>query len=158
MKQSITIEVPEGYEAKLNPTNNKIELIKKDTKPKSWKEYCKQYDGKEAYFISGDSTIKLGTIRDSYPFYSRNLIQSTEEAEAFLALMQLRQLRKAWIENWEPDYNKAEEKNMLVVYKNTIKVEQYHFYYSPLSFPTREMAEEFLKCFKDLIEKAKILL
>ena len=27
-----------------------------------------------------------------------------------------------------------------------------------LSFPTREMAEDFLSCFKDLCEKAKILL
>jgi hypothetical protein len=36
----------------------------------------------------------------------RNLCSSREEAEAFLALMQLRQLRKAWVGSWEqPDHN-----------------------------------------------------
>ena len=32
----------------------------------------------------------------------KNICISKEETEAFLALMQLRQLRKAWVDDWEP--------------------------------------------------------
>ena len=36
MKQTIEIEVPEGFEAKYNPKENKIELVKVDIRPKTW--------------------------------------------------------------------------------------------------------------------------
>ncbi len=83
---------------------------------------------------------------------------TNKEVEEFIALMQRRQLRKAWVGDWEPDYNKVVGKTLIVVYKNTVAIEQFNYYSSPLSFPTKEMAQEFLDCFKELIEKAKILL
>ena len=140
-KEKIEIEVPEGYTAKFNQETMKIELVKKDTKPKTWKE-C--YDN----YIDEEPTIWTP------------ILVSKEEAEAFRALSQLRQLYKVWIKDWVPDYshssygtfgirryNKEQEFRILDVGTSGL-----------LIFPTKEMAEEFLDCFRDLIETAKILL
>lgn len=70
----------------------------KQTPPRSWKEFCERYpkSSGEAYT---DSISIIGTYKDSHvdrDIYSdRNICVSSKEAEAFLALMQLRQLRKA---------------------------------------------------------------
>ena len=99
----------------------------------------------------------VGVYRHS--IVSRNWITSKEEAEAFLALMQLRQLRKAWVGDWEQPvatpigvihYWLPEDKVKYTVGGYCIN--------RHLSFPTKKMAEEFLECFKDLCETAKILL
>lgn len=90
----------------------------------------------------------------------KNWCTSKEEAEAFLALMQLRQLRKAWVGDWEqPDsrtyiagitYNINDKKVVVMIGNCWSNI--------TLSFPTKEMAENFLDCFRDLCETAKILL
>ena len=92
--------------------------------------------------------------------YDKNYCISLVEADAFLALMQLRQLRKAWVGVWEQpnsateiaviEYNN-DEKELVTTFGN--------FWVSiTLSFPTLKMAKEFLECFRDLCETAKSLL
>ena len=85
----------------------------------------------------------------------KNFCTSKEEAEAFLALIQLRQLRKAWVGDWEitdqPYYCIIPTKTKITVLAGSSLLRS-------LSFPTIEMAEDFLSCFKDLCETAKNLL
>lgn len=87
----------------------------------------------------------------------KNLCTSKEEAEAFLALMQLRQLRKAWVGNWKPVNNKS---YTAISATASDRIETWEFINTskPLSFPTKEMAKDFLDCFQGLCETAKILL
>ena len=118
---------------------------------------------------SGDVT---GYVKTEYiltgaeaQMYAENLVteaqqEGKEEAEAFLALMQLRQLRKAWICDWE----QPNSHSIVYVIKydldtNKVRLASGNFWGScTLSFPILEMAKEFLNCFRDLCETAKILL
>lgn len=155
--KEITIIIPDNCEL-IKDGNIYIVKEKKQEPPRSWEEFCKKYPLKpgEAY-IDLNSGIDVANCK-----YSRNVLASKnwciseEEAEAFLALMQLRQLRKAWVGEWKP----SEKIYCAITIKinNEIKIENYQQISKVLSFPTREMAEDFLECFKDLCETAKILL
>ena len=128
------------------------ELTKVDL-PKTWKEFCDSNPVKfgEA-FISSNSIIKIaGCGGDRNPLYDKLICTSNESAEAHLAMIQLEQLRDCWRQGWEPtDYNTG---YCITHYPNKYSIMKFCFI-KFLSFPTQEMAEEFLKCFKHLIERA----
>lgn len=84
----------------------------------------------------------------------QELIERLEEVND---LMQLRQLRKAWIGDWEPSGDN-EYYAIVYIFKSGFRIGLYEDINKSLSFPTREMAKDFLSCFKDLCEKAKTLL
>lgn len=160
--KEVTITIPDNCE--LVKEGNTYVIKEKDTKPKSWEEFCERYPitadeaticGRSSIITAYYSVGKVRRIKED-----RNWISSKEEAEAFLALMQLRQLRKAWVGDWEQpksateiaviEYNN-DEKELVTTYGN--------FWTSiTLSFPTLKMAKEFLECFRDLCETAKCLL
>ena len=121
--------------------------------PRSWEEFCENYPvQKGECWLSDADDIP----RCSYSQHrtNKNWIPSKKSAEAHLALIQLEQLRNCWWGDWEPEWNRTQAKYCIIHYgeefKTTVVFEIRYF----LSFPTREMAEEFLKCFRDLIEKA----
>lgn len=150
----VRIQIPDNCELIKNG-DTYIVKEKKDNKPRSWEEFCRKYPvkGGEAFidvcgWIGVRNTDCEGNLRAS-----KNWCTSKEEAEAFLALMQLRQLRKAWVGDWEHDYEHpvyciSNCKDSLLCLPT----------YNSLSFPAQEMAEDFLDCFRDLCETAKILL
>ena len=157
----VKIQIPDNCEL-IKDGDTYIVKEKKDNKPRSWEEFCENYPltGKE-YFINMDSIIKKNVYNaDAYinrsVKHGKNWINSKEEAEAFLALMQLRQLRKAWVGDWEPIHN--EECYCIFFDRKNVLIGECRFTNYVLSFPTKEMAEEFLTCFRDLCETAKILL
>ena len=128
--------------------------------PKTWKEFCKSCNIQlpKEYFIDSHSDIvqvPYGYERDTIS--DKNILPSEEAAKAHLALMQLHQLRDCYRQGWEPDWNtetycickKYNDKNT-----NDIIVVLYKHYHSFLSFQSREIAEEFLKNFRGLIEQA----
>lgn len=132
--------------------------------PRSWEEFCENYpiQDHEAFinYANGNITIckecagsGLGVWKRK-PEKDRCKCVSQKSAEAHLAMIQLEQLRNCWWNGWEPDWNNKQTKYCIVCYKGEFKIsilcETRHF----LSFPTMKMAEEFLKCFRDLIEKA----
>ena len=99
--------------------------------PKSWEEYCMTY----------------GCVCLSARY--------TNISTKYDALIKLEQLRDCWRQGWKPNWNSGIQPKYCVYYYRrkfdiAVLYETSHF----LSFPTKEMAEEFLKCFKDLIEKA----
>ena len=130
----------------------------KQTPPRSWEEFCKRYPIKkgEAY-IDTTGTIISADIDLPGRAY-RNWCTSEEEAEAFLALMQLRQLRKAWVGNWDYSVSAQEHIPTIMYIKGEGIVIRISICSHALSFPTEEMAEAFLKCFRSLCETAKPLL
>ena len=86
------------------------------------------------------------------------------EAKALAAFSKLLKLRRDWIGEWKPDWIDNNDNKYCICNglrnSDTIGLAVDYFIYltKPLSFPTKQMAEEFLETFSDLIEKAKILI
>ena len=126
--------------------------------PKTWEEFCKNYPYKcgVGYYIDNKSNIvrcALANGRDTE--YDRNLLPSKKAAEQHLALMQLHQLRDCYRQGWIPDFNNNEIKyHIYKKYKNGIIVDYITNHNKFLSFKTKELAEEFLYNFRDLIVQA----
>ena len=134
------------------------ELTKVDL-PKTWEEFCDKYSkiNDKEYFINADSNIEQ--VNDVIPTHcrlmnsDRNICPSKKSAEAHLAMIQLEQLRDCWRQGWEPIWD-CSEKWCIRLWGNGLTIGTTKNISRFLTFPTKEMAEEFLKCFRDLIEKA----
>ena len=159
--KEVTITIPDNWEL-IKDGNTYIVKEKKQEPPRSWREFCKNYPRTtNEYFIGYDSSIGqiLNTPNPRDAEHDKNICASKEEAEAFLALMQLRQLRKAWIGDW-----KQSEENFCAGIVYSVSHDKATVSYGKfwaniiLSFPTKEMADDFLNCFRDLCEQAKLLL
>ena len=153
--KEITIQIPNNCEL---VKEGDVYKIKELSYPKTWEEYCDMYPNvKEEYYINGCSTLMKVSRQYRQPMTDRSLLSSKEEAEAFLALIQLRRLREAWVKDFKFNW---EELNYPVIKRNIQGKLQISRVTSPmpLCFPSRQMAEEFLTCFRDLCETAKILL
>ena len=158
--KELKIQIPEGQEIDWQESakQEKIVFKKKDTKPRSWEEYCKKSKGKSLYYINENGIDR--EIGIDYAFREldpsvKNSLPSKELAEAFLAMMQLMSLRQAWIGDWEPGWNKG---NWCLAAMNSIYAASFPTSAHPLSFPTEEMATDFMNCFRDLLEIAKPLI
>lgn len=155
----VKIQIPDNCEL-IKDGDTYIVKEKKNDKPRSWEEFCDRYPKKSGEtFIGSMSEIfvyDIPSIRDDKR--DKNVCTSKQEAEAFLALMQLRQLRKAWVGDWDQKYCKYSYFISVKLADKSIITDVTNGRQYPLSFPNKEMAEEFLDCFKDLCETAKILL
>ena len=140
-------------------TENELQTI---TCVKSWEEFCEKYNNRNKdYFIDPSSYIVTSGIYTRDVNKDRNLLATKKDAESFLTLMQLKRLRDQWWEvlNWIPDYtNNKTIKYTIVMINDEIGTNFTYTYSRFLAFPSKEIAKEFLKCFRDLIEKAKELL
>jgi len=131
-------------------------------RPKSWEEYCRKCGDEnfEHYFIS--SNFKIDEIYWIVMLNSekwRGVLPTKELAEAFLAYMQLIALRKAWIGEWKPNWDNDGQSKFCIAYEyNNIRIWKYGHTERSLSFPTQEMAEEFVHCFQDLLKEARQLI
>ena len=154
MKQIIEIEVPEGKKAIWKDGRIIYEDILK--LPETWEEFCKLYPVKRGeYYISSDSIIMLSGNGNRLYETDRNILPSWEAAQAHLAYMQLHQLRDCYRQGWTPDWSNIKSDKYCIEFvedKYTIGIWSCHQHF--LSFQSRKIAEEFLKNFKDLIEKA----
>lgn len=97
--------------------------------PRSWAEYCRKH-----------KSVCLSTRHANIPL-------------KYDALIKLEQLRNCWWNDWKPEWNNCEKyvikwdnDDLIVFTARNIR--------AFLVFPTREMAYEFLKCFRYLIEQA----
>ena len=127
------------------------ELTKIDL-PKTWEEFCENYpvQSGECWLGSCDEIYKK--TYDKERIY-KNWIPSRKSAEAHLAMIQLEQLRDCWRQGWIPSKRDGGFGIRFDFYGGFRIIRLYSFS-AFLSFPTEEMAEEFLECFRDLIEKA----
>lgn len=134
-----TIEI-NGKEYQLDVEKAKeLGLLKeKDTRPRSWEEYCNN------------------TRRNTYEYCD---FSSREESMAFIALGKLIQLRDAWWGDWKPDWHiNSKCKYTIEVDCGKINKLRVSSINATLVFPTEEMRDDFLKTFRNIIEQAKIFL
>lgn len=156
----VKIQIPDNCEL-IKDGDTYIVKEKKNDKPKSWEEFCEMNPIKvgEAFIDYTDdcNQITEASFCVGKERKDKCWCTSKQEAKAFLALMQLRQLRKAWIGDWEIKYD-WNDYRCIINHRNNIIVACRIHTNGALSFPTEEMAEDFLNCFKDLCETAKMLL
>lgn len=159
----VKIQIPDNCEL-IKDGDTYIVKEKKQGPPRSWKEFCKCNPIKvgEAFIKRTEEDNQI--VEASY-FVGKERKDkcwciSKEEAESFLALMQLRQLRKAWVGDWmQPNSNGQIGFIAYSINRGKIIVDHGCVWRNSVpSFPTKEMAEDFLECFKDLCETAKMLL
>lgn len=156
----VKIQIPDNCELIKNG-DTYIVKEKKNDKPRTWEEFCEMNPIKvgEAFIDCTDdcNPITEASFCIGKERKDKCWCTSKQEAKAFLALMQLRQLRKAWIGDWEP----IKGETYWGIFNNIavgICTNLFAMSNTAMSFPTKEMAEDFLNCFKDLCETAKILL
>ena len=135
------------------------EYEKQNELPKTWEEFCErnpvtpdeyQIETVESRYCNGLCNRKRDINND------KNVFVSLQEAKAFTALMQLRQLRKCYVGDWEP--NDKQQYYGIVPNINRLNIIPYNLTNRSMSFPTRELANQFRTNFKDLLEIAKPLL
>lgn len=164
MEKQITINIPEGKEIKqeLDKDGNiTIKVVDKViTRSKSWEEFCENHrnTGGE-WYISPTNTVLQhvdGLQRKDCTYH----LETKEDAEGILALIQLTRLHDEWVGDWKPTY-KAYHFNWFILHghddDNTDRfaIEWTDNINYLLSFPTKDMTNEFLECFYELIVKAK---
>lgn len=146
MNKEMVIVPPDGYEIdKENSTFERVVFKEKKSKPMSWYDIGKI----KGCWIDDASDIQ---IADCYAIvFNRNVFPTEEQAEAALALAQLLQLRKAWGEENGKGY-------IIIHYAGDVIIKKANMEEAPLSFSSIEVAREFIKTFRDLLETAKPLL
>lgn len=157
MKQTIEIEVPEGYKAVYNKDTQKVEIVRVEL-PKSWEEFCGDNPiKKNEYFIDeyGEITYAAEKHRATN---LKNILPNKETAEAFLALMQLVQLRDCYRQGWKPNWKGKTVKQNIICFEGVLGTDWSINVQYVLSFQSKEIRNEFLANFRDLIEQAKGLI
>lgn len=126
--------------------------------PTSWEEFCEQNSEVDCEsYISTGSQIDFckESFRDSEG--DKNLLETQEDAEAILALIQLKRLRDAWWKalNYQADWTDNKQKYCICICNDEITFETRSFSNALLAFPTQDYCNQFYTHFKDLILKAK---
>lgn len=158
--KELKIEVPTGYEVDTKKSTFEKIIFKKIKVelPKTWEAFCGQNPVGTEYFITNYSGIVSVGLRKRDCDIDKNLLTTQKDAEAHLALIQLHRLRDVYRQGWVPDWNDGTGKYCILFNPNNLDIVEYtrtpHF----LAFQSREIAEEFIKNFKDLIEKTKCLI
>lgn len=155
----INIEIPKGYEIDVENSNFIEGVIKFKNKADKYPKSTLDIKRDDGYYLGSDSTINVVPSPNNST-NNLNLLSTENRAKAFLALMQLIELRDAWNEidgvtiNWERDV----DKHCIICRENNIQKDYYSVTQSVLSFGKRETRNLFLEVFRDLIETAKELI
>ena len=118
--------------------------------PKTWDEYCVKH-GEVGYKIKA-------SLDSAYTTINRYAFSDYKQTQAHIAMIKLHLLRDEYRQGWKPDWSDncykygvkwnifPRKKELIVTWRN----------YDPLflSFPTEEIAREFLTNFHELIEQA----
>lgn len=121
-----------------------------DRLPKTWDEYCAKH---------GDVGDKIkASLNTAYMTINKHVFSDYKQAQAHIAMIKLHLLRDEYRQVWKPAWtdkstkygvvwNTLSEKKKLIVAWHS---------YAPLflSFPTEEIAREFLTNSRELIEQA----
>lgn len=169
MTKTITVEIQSTIEIPEVPEGKK--LVFRDGKfsveditpvlPETWEEFCKLYPqmDKEYYIAIDSNIICCGGRRVADT--DKNMLPSQEAANAHLAYMQLHQLRDCYRQGWKPNWSNKESTKYCIYFCGNCN----YYTISPcrqtshfLAFQSYEIAEKFLKCFRNLIVQAGDLL
>jgi len=132
--------------------------------PKSWEEFCEMYPIKrKEYFVSSASVIAntlsiKGDNSERLVNSDSNVLPDHATAEAVLALCKLIQLRDCYNGDWVPDWLDYFQTKYVIYFneKGIIKGDRTTSS-DILYFKTAEIQDEFLRCFRPIIEQLKPL-
>lgn len=149
MEKELNIIPPIGYEIdRQKSTFEKIIFKKIPENPKTWEEYCMLNHLKDSFSpVYGNCSAECSHTGSYDEFHTK------KRAEQFIALGKLLQLRDYWVKR-----SKFEDAigvftwNEGVIVTNKCDINEY-----ALTFPTQEMADKFITCFRDLIKQASPL-
>ena len=117
-----------------------------DGLPKTWDEYCAKH---------GDMGVIIkASLGTAYVALNKHIFSDYKQTQAYIAKMKLHLLRDEYRQGWKPNYNIRQDKYTIIYGYNwgiTVVVNQTSRF---LSFQSREIAEEFLTNFRELIEQA----
>ena len=149
MEKELKIEIPKGYEIdKEKSTFEKIVFKKIDNRPKTWEEYCELTKGNTSNYANA-TTLMVCKDRFNGAY---NEFSTKERAEQFIAIGKLMQLRDYWVKGYKTT---EEEYVIYITCQGDIRVTTWHNkFMKKLTFPTEEMANDFIKCFSGLIKTA----
>ena len=130
--------------------------------PKSWEEFCETHPIKdEECYITPSSYIvnALSRKESSVRFVDEdsNVLSDRATAEAVIALCQLIQLRNCYNGDWKPSYEEDDDYYFIDFMNKEPVLGFAYTSASILYFKNREIRDEFLRCFRPLIEKLKPL-
>ena len=117
-----------------------------DRLPKTWEEYCVKH--------GENSDMIKASLDYAYTVINNYIFSDYKQAQTHIALMKLHLLRDEYRQGWKPNYNIRQDKYTIIYGYNwgiTVVVNQTSRF---LSFQSREIAEEFLTNFRELIEEA----
>lgn len=126
--------------------------------PTSWEEFCNKYPSiNNEWYVNTISHIDTFKKGDRNSYEDKNLLETQEDAEAILALIQLKRLRDDWWKtlNYQADWTDNKEKYCICICNDEITLETRMFSNAFLAFPTQDYCNQFYTHFKDLILKAK---
>lgn len=127
------------------------ELAKKEL-PKTWEEL---------EIINGYSNLNTDICFNNYKTSNcknKNIFATKEQAEASIAIAQLSQLREVYRNGWVPDWSDDELKYCIEFYQDKINTRDYMYFSLFLSFQDAKTRDLFLENFRELIERAKLLM
>ena len=146
--KEVKIEVPQGYEIdKEKSTFEKIIFKKIPENPKTWEDYCSLMKEKKVHNAYYDYVII------NYFSNAHNQFATEERAKQFIALGKLLQLRDYWVKNHKFKYAVG----IFTWSEGGIVTHNCDINDCALTFPTQEMADKFITCFRDLIKQASPL-
>ena len=149
MEKELKIKIPKGYEIdRQKSTFEKLVFKKIPENPKTWEEYCSLMKGKTMYYTNCN-TITVSGFSDAHDKFVNK-----KRAEQFIALGKLLQLRDYWVK-------RSKFKDAIGVFTwsdglivtNNCDINDF-----AITFPTQEMADKFITCFRDLIKQASPLI
>ena len=148
MEKELKIIPPIGYEIdRQKSTFEKIIFKKIPENPKTWEDYCSLMKGKTMYYTNCN-TITVSGFSDAHDKFVNK-----KRAEQFIALGKLLQLRDYWVK-------RSEFKDAICIFTlsdRLIVTDNCDINDCALTFPTQEMADKFINCFRDLIINASPL-
>ena len=121
-----------------------------DRLPKTWDEYCAKHGE-----VGDKIKASLNTV---YMTISKHVFSDYKQAQAHITKMKLHLLRdeyrQGWLPDWSDNCNKYGIKWNMIAGKAKLDIAWCK--YNPIffSFPTDEIASEFLTNFRELIEEA----
>ena len=148
MEKELKIIPPIGYEIdRQKSTFEKIIFKKIPENPKTWEEYCSLMKGKTMYYTNCN-TITVSGFSDAHDKFVNK-----KRAEQFIALGKLLQLRDYWVK-------RSKFKDAVGIFtwnEGAIVTHECDINDFAITFPTQEMADKFINCFRDLIINASPL-
>lgn len=153
--KNLTITPPEGYEIDKEQSTFENIVFKPliEALPKSWEEL----ETIAGYGVDIYSEIHFISYVDASK-RNQNTFATVEQAEACVALAQLSQLMAVYNDGWFPDWTNTDYKYVIYFSGDDICTTFYTRSKSFLAFKTKDLRNEFIENFKDLIITARPLL